>query len=187
LLKHVLSWYVMASTSAPADALAKALRMTQELELEVISLTPSRASLAKLQTALARLTLRMERGGMFQVVDQTGSLQGFLWPPGPNDAEAERQGYSEAIKWLQKHVCPPGVQAVLVSNKSWLQWWVPKHALVTHHLAHCACHLFHRVKWSPCLPPACACAPLCERARALSVQALMVITYAVVTCVPIKT
>lgn len=108
-----------------AAAIAAGIRQFRLQEAEEqkqqLSITPSQASWAKAQEAARRHATPLCYGLRFHVTNQPG-LPRFSWPRGATGSEDEVAGYDEAQKWLQQHVCPTGVKAVVVASDEWLEW-----------------------------------------------------------------
>jgi hypothetical protein len=83
-----------------------------------LSITPSSASLGALKKVVQRMGLQMIVGLPFRKLPSPiPSLGAFSWQ-GANEAD----GYVRAVAWLNEHVCPPGITAVLKHQNRWLEW-----------------------------------------------------------------
>jgi hypothetical protein len=107
--------YILLHCCLPGE-LADLLQVQQKYD--VLSVTPSRASMSLLQKIVQRLDLQFTQGLPFQLPSQTSGLENFIWPG--NEAD----GYADACDWLQEHVCPVGVTAILKDRDKWLEWSV---------------------------------------------------------------
>ena len=94
---------------------------TAEAEKQ-LSIAPSSASYAHFSMAASRLASPLSEGLPFQRLG--GARQEvplFRWPVGHEGQQVEEAGYGQAEEWLQRHVSPPGVQAVLAAKIKWLE------------------------------------------------------------------
>lgn len=117
---------------AVIGALARGMHEASEQQTE-LSVAPSRTSGKQLGRVVHRLDVEIVKDGIFlhfNNLKQTPSV--FKWPkvdkPSSGNkaattggtVEDEIQGYSTAVPWLQKHVCPDGIRAVLKYQEGWL-------------------------------------------------------------------
>jgi hypothetical protein len=109
-----------------AEVLVRALRRArleeEKDEKKQLSITPSQASWSNMQEAANRRATPLLAGLPFWKAMPCTSLPPFPWPRHANGGEDEEAGYANAVKWLQEHVCPDGVKAVLVDRDAWLEW-----------------------------------------------------------------
>ncbi len=90
-----------------------------ERRFDTLSYSPSAASQSKLLKVHERMSVTFVRGLLFTLPSSPpAEVPGFSWPP------SERLGYDAAVPWIQKHMCPEGVSAVLYAEDEWLEWWV---------------------------------------------------------------
>lgn len=107
-----------------AGAFAKGMRMSREEERadseERISVSASSATFAVMQKAAARVQSPFVGGLPFDVLPNITLLPAFSWPLNHKNTQDGEMGYGTALPWVQEHMCPPGVQAVLVDRHKWL-------------------------------------------------------------------
>jgi len=107
------------------EAVVRGLRRArleeQEDKKQQLSITPSQATWSNMQEAANRRATPLVAGLMFKRAARGTSLPSFHWPRVASGDEDEVTGYPAARRWLQQHVCPSGVTAVLVDREAWLE------------------------------------------------------------------
>jgi hypothetical protein len=99
------------------------MAMARAQEQDALTISASDASQTVMSEAARRLSSPLVPGMLFQLSEEPAhELPHFAWPLGPRGRQAEAAGYQEAVPWIQKHICPEGVQAVLVDTIKWLDW-----------------------------------------------------------------
>lgn len=115
--------YNCCAAGAPAAALA---RLKAEPDTTRIEITPSEADITTLNKMIARSSKSLVRGLPFPITPvPLPALEDFTWPEvqcpeSGQMQENEEAGYDAALQWIQQHVCPEGVRAVLKAGFAWL-------------------------------------------------------------------
>lgn len=92
-------------------------------EHEVLMITPSKASSTTMQQLLARIPLQLMRRLIFPVPTAADPphIEDFDWELNQSGTQNETASYDKAAEWINKYLCPPGVQAVLKDRCDWLK------------------------------------------------------------------
>lgn len=118
-----ISMYIYKHVSvALAEIVEKLNTMVISVSLPQLSITLSSASMKAMKAAVQRLKLELVLGKQFKSLSPSSSLEAFKWHVDQDSSENEVARYNEAVKWLQKYVCPEGVTAVLKHRDKWLAW-----------------------------------------------------------------